>query len=72
MMGLRGEDVDLRRGQLVIERAVWRDIVDSPKGGRGRIIPMTDALAEAFGRCRSFVARGFSFATTAIPSGGAI
>jgi integrase len=50
MMGLRGEDVDLRRGQLVIERAVWRDIVDSPKSGRGRIIPMTDALAEAFGK----------------------
>jgi integrase len=49
MMGLRGEDVDLRRGQLVVERAVWRDIVDSPKSGRGRIIPMTDALAEAFG-----------------------
>ena len=50
MMGLRGEDVDRRRGQLVIERAVWRDIVDSPKSGRGRIIPMTDALAEAFGK----------------------
>jgi site-specific recombinase XerD len=29
---------------------VWRDIVDSPKSGRGRIIPMTDALAEAFGK----------------------
>jgi integrase len=52
MMGLRGEDVDLGRGQLVIERAVWRDIVDSPKSGRGRIIPMTEALAEAFGKVR--------------------
>jgi integrase len=52
MMGLRGEDVDTRRGQLVIERAVWRDVVDSPKSGRGRIIPMTDALAEAFGKVR--------------------
>jgi site-specific recombinase XerD len=36
------------RGQLVVERAVWRDTVDSPKSGRGRIIPMTQALAEAF------------------------
>jgi integrase len=52
MMGLRGEDVDLRRGHLVIERAVWRDIVDSPKSGRGRIIPMTDALAHALGNLR--------------------
>jgi integrase len=56
MVGLRGEDVDLRRRQLVIERAVWRDVVDSPKSGRGRIIPMTDALAEAFGNVR--LARG--------------
>ena len=58
MMGLRGEDVDLRRGQLVVERAVWRDVVDSPKSGRGRIIPMTDALAEAFGKVP--LARGAS------------
>jgi integrase len=50
MMGLRGEDVDVRRGQLVVERAVWRDVVDSPKSGRGRIIPMTLALAEALGK----------------------
>jgi integrase len=52
MMGLRGEDVDLRRGQLIIERAVWRDTEDTPKSGRGRIIPMTEALAEAFRRVR--------------------
>jgi integrase len=50
MMGLRGEDVDLRRSQLVIERAVWRDVVDSPKSGRGRIIPMTHALAEVLAK----------------------
>lgn len=31
--------------QLHIERQVWRDIVDSPKSGRGRVIPMTDRLA---------------------------
>jgi hypothetical protein len=52
MMGLRGEDADLRRNHLVIERAVWRDSVDSPKSGRGPIIPMTEALAEAFGKVR--------------------
>jgi integrase len=52
MMGLRGEDVDLRRRQIVVERAVWRDVIDSPKSGRGRILPMTDALAEALGKMR--------------------
>jgi integrase len=52
MMGLRGEDVDLRRGQLVIERAVWKDVIDTPKSGRGRIIPMTDALVDALGKVR--------------------
>ena len=55
-MGLRGEDVDLRRRQIVVERAVWRDVIDSPKSGRGRILTMTDALAEALGKMR--VARG--------------
>jgi integrase len=31
--------------QLHVDRQVWRDIVDSPKSGRGRVIPMTDRLA---------------------------
>lgn len=29
---------------------MWRDVIDSPKSGRGRIIPMTLALAEALGK----------------------
>ncbi len=33
--------------QLHIDRQVWRDVVDSPKSGRGRIIPMTDRVAWA-------------------------
>jgi integrase len=45
-------DVDLRRKQLHVQRAAWRGIEDSPKGGRGRIIPMTDALACALGANR--------------------
>ena len=59
-MVLLGGDAGLRSGeiralppygvkwdtrQLHIERQVWRDIVDSPKSGRGRVIPMTDRLA---------------------------
>lgn len=47
MIGLRWCDVDLQRRQLAVQQAVWKGVVDSPKSGRGRIIPMTDALASA-------------------------
>jgi integrase len=49
---LRRSDVDLRRRQLRVEVNDWKGIVDSPKGGRGRIIPMTDALFEALTKNR--------------------
>ena len=64
MLGLRWSDVDFRRNQLVIAEAVWerfvpeagvlgrQRIVDTPKSGRGRIIPMTDALSAALKRFR--------------------
>jgi integrase len=57
---LLGGDAGLRSGEiralapynvkwgenhLHIEKQVWRDVVDSPKSGRGRIVPMTDRLA---------------------------
>lgn len=32
-------------GKLHIDRQVWRSIVDTPKSGRGRMVPMTDRLA---------------------------
>jgi integrase len=41
---LRWPDVDLRRGILNVQRAEWNGIVDMPKSGRGRIIPLTKAL----------------------------
>jgi integrase len=47
MIGLRWCDVDFRRKHLVIQQAVWRNTTDSPKSGKGRIIPMTDALSAA-------------------------
>jgi integrase len=47
MVSLRQCDVDLRRRQLHVRFATWRCIEDSPKGGRGRIIPMTEALVSA-------------------------
>lgn len=52
MIGLRPCDVDFRRNLLIIEQAVWKGIVDTPKSGHGRIIPMTRALADALQRHR--------------------
>jgi integrase len=49
---LRQADVDLRRRQLRVERSDWRGIVDTPKGGRGRVVPLTDALFEALSKLR--------------------
>jgi integrase len=52
LIGLRWCDVDLRRRLITVQQAVWKGIVDVPKSGRGRIIPLTDALAVALSRHR--------------------
>jgi integrase len=38
-------DVKWDQRQLHVERQVWRNVVDTPKCGRGRMVPMTDRLA---------------------------
>ena len=45
ILALRQYDVDHRRRQLRIEKSIVRGVEDVPKGGRGRIVPMTEALA---------------------------
>ena len=52
ILGLRWIDVDFKRKQLVIQQAVWKGIVDTPKSGRGRVVPLTDALCIALQRQR--------------------
>lgn len=52
ILALRWCDVDFRRGQIVVQQAVWQGIVDVPKSGQGRIVPMTDSLASALQRAR--------------------
>lgn len=52
MIAVRWCDVDFARRQLHVQQAVWRETTDTPKGGRGRIVPMTAALAEALHRYR--------------------
>jgi integrase len=52
ILGLRWIDVDFKRKQLVIEQAVWKGIVDTPKSVRARVVPLTDALCIALQRQR--------------------
>jgi integrase len=52
IIALRRSDVDFRRRQLRVEVNDWKGIVDRPKGGRGRVVPMTDTLFEALTKNR--------------------
>lgn len=52
IIALRQTDIDHRRRQIRVERADWNGIEDLPKGGRGRVVPMTVALAKALGEHR--------------------
>jgi len=41
ILGLRWDDVDLKRGQIQINQGNWRGHIDTPKGGRSRSIPLS-------------------------------
>jgi len=45
IISLRWTDLDLERRQIHVRRAQWRKEEGTPKGGRGRIVPMTPELA---------------------------
>ena len=47
MMALEWTDVDLRIGQVSVERSEWKGHVTATKGGRVRHIPLTNRLQEA-------------------------
>jgi integrase len=47
ILEMKWTDVDFRRGIITVSRAVWRGEVSTPKGGRGRRVPMTEKLAAA-------------------------
>ena len=57
MLALRWSDVDFKRRQVQVQEAVWERkrgdgagherITDTPKGGRSRVVPLTDALLQA-------------------------
>jgi integrase len=47
MVSLRWTDLDLVRGILYVRRSTWRDVEDTPKGGRGRTVELTARLRAA-------------------------
>jgi integrase len=47
IIALRWTDIDLKRKRLRIDSSIWRRQEGTTKGGRHRIVPMTDELAAA-------------------------
>jgi integrase len=47
LRALRWSDVDLDGGRIVVRRAVWRDVISTPKNGRIREIPLSQHAAAA-------------------------
>lgn len=53
MMALKWTDLDIKRRTIHVHRAIWRgrkvnEVHETiPKGGKGRIVPMTEELAAA-------------------------
>jgi integrase len=47
MVALQWGDVDLVSGMITVRRSSWRGMIDSPKSGRDRKIPLTERLRAA-------------------------
>jgi integrase len=50
IIALRWEDVNFGRRHITVQQQMWRRVIDTPKSGRGRILPMTVALIDALRR----------------------
>lgn len=61
LLALRWEDVDLVSKKLHVQRAVWRGVEGSPKGGRDRFVPLSDETAAALRELPSRFKRGYVF-----------
>jgi integrase len=51
-IALEWTDLDFTRRQIHVQRSSWSGKVTAPKGGRSRIVPMTDALTTALQAAR--------------------
>lgn len=67
IQALRWTDLDLIRKQINVQRSLWRKVEGTPKGGRSRLVPMTDELCAALKAHRHLMDRVISN-----PGGGAI
>ncbi len=47
LLGLEWNDIDFRRGHLLVRRSIWRGHETVPKGGRPRRLPLTKRLVAA-------------------------
>lgn len=47
VLGLEWTDLDTKRGEIVVQRAVYRGVEGTPKSGESRTVPMTDRLRAA-------------------------
>lgn len=52
VLALEQPDVSRANRLITIERQVWRGVVDTPKGGKGRSVPMTQKLSAALAGVR--------------------
>jgi integrase len=67
MIALRWQDIDFARRHIRVQQQMWRRVIDTPKSGRGRIVPMTEALAHALRRHRQGADERWVFVS---PAGG--
>jgi integrase len=61
ILALEWPDVDLVRGVLNVRRRIWEGDVDTPKGGKGRAVPLSDELRAALRELPSRLAGGLVF-----------
>lgn len=52
---LAAEQSDVWKERFTVSRAEWRGVVDKPKGGRSRTVPLTARLREALANHRDLV-----------------
>jgi len=52
ILGLELSDVSRAHERITVERQVWRGVADTPKGGKGRVVPMTARLGAALAAVR--------------------
>ena len=58
LLELRWSDIDLAKGAMRIRRAIYDGVIDGPKGGRTREVPLGDELRAAFRELPSRFAAG--------------